>query len=374
MIHYPRGWGMASNTPFRLYKGQTFAGGVRVPFIISWPAGLAAGQRRHQYQYVTDLNATLIELAGVERPRERHGAPVKTIDGSSFVPVLREAIAPSSRFEQYAECGGNRGFYRDGWKLLTRHERGTPYSDQEWQLFDVRSDPTEITNVAADFPDKLRELADAWEAAAWANTVFPLPDPAGRRPRPEEAGQDEPVRLLPGTPTLERFRSSKLIALRSFTVDVELDHRTGDQGVLVSHGDQGGGYSIYLEDGRLRLAYNEYGQLKEVDGGVLAAGPHVVRLAAATRPNFRWDIGLTVDGSEAGHLEGVMMLMGLAPFEGINVGVDRRSPVHWGVYERHGAFPYSGALGTVTYTPGERGNFNPAAIAHATREATRMYE
>ncbi len=43
MAHDPEGWGMASNTPFRFYKGQTFAGGVRVPLLLSWPAGLAAG-------------------------------------------------------------------------------------------------------------------------------------------------------------------------------------------------------------------------------------------------------------------------------------------------------------------------------------------
>src|SRR6185437_7795962 len=64
-VHYPRGWGMASNTPFRLYKGNTFAGGVRVPFLISWPAGLLEPGIREHYQYVTDLHATLIDLAGV---------------------------------------------------------------------------------------------------------------------------------------------------------------------------------------------------------------------------------------------------------------------------------------------------------------------
>lgn len=69
---------------------------------------------------------------------------MKSIDGVSFRPVLCDAAAPDTHLEQYAECGGNRGFYRDGWKLLTRHQAGTPYSDQEWQLFDVRSDPTEI--------------------------------------------------------------------------------------------------------------------------------------------------------------------------------------------------------------------------------------
>jgi arylsulfatase A-like enzyme len=91
-VHYPRGWGMASNSPFRLYKGNTFAGGVRVPFLISWPAGLAERGIRSQYQYVTDLHATHIDLAGVARPAERHGQPVKDIDGVSFRSVLADAV------------------------------------------------------------------------------------------------------------------------------------------------------------------------------------------------------------------------------------------------------------------------------------------
>jgi arylsulfatase len=373
-IHYPRGWGMASNTPFRLYKSNTFAGGVRVPFILSWPAGLPERGVRSQYAYVTDLHATLLDLAGVERPRHRHGEVAKSIDGVSVVSVLRDADAPGPHREQYAESGGNRGYYRDGWKLLTRHQPGTPYADGEWQLFDVQRDPTEIDNVAAEFPEKVRELAEAWEAAAWANTVFPLPDRGPRPRRPEEDRLSQPVRLLPGTPTLERYRSARLIALRSFEVAIDVVYAVGDAGVLVAHGGQGGGYSVYIEDGRVRAAYNEYGDVKEIDGGVLSVGPHQVQLIARAHANFRWDLELRVDSRRVGGLDQVAMLLGLAPFEGISVGVDRRSPVHWGVYERHGAFAYRGELLGVTYAPGEQPAFDPALVARATREATRVYE
>jgi arylsulfatase A-like enzyme len=375
-IHYPRGWGMLSNTPFRLYKGNTFAGGVRVPFILSWPAGLGADGVRHQYQYVTDVCPTLLELAAVDRPDGRNGRPAKSIDGGSFVSVLRDAASDSTHFEQYAESGGNRGFYRDGWKLLTRHDAGASYDDREWQLYDVRRDPTEIYNLALELPDKLRELAAAWEAAAWANAVFPLPDVATgqARRRPAEAAFEQPVRLLLGTPTLERFRSSKLIALRSFDVEIELWHRVGDQGVLVAHGDQGGGYSVYVEDGRLQLAYNEYGDLKEADVGVLPPGRHMVHLSARAQSGFRWDLTLSAAGIVAARLEGVAMLLGLSPFEGIDVGIDRRSPVHWGIYERHGAFPYSGDLKQVTYIPGEKYGYDADLLGQATRESTRVYE
>jgi arylsulfatase A-like enzyme len=375
-VHYPRGWGMASNTPFRLYKGNTFAGGVRVPFLISWPTGLVDRGIRAQYQYVTDLHATLIDLAGVGRPAQRNGRPAQEIDGVSFRPVLSDASAPSTRFEQYSESRGNRGFYRDGWKLLTLHGPGTPYADQEWQLFDVRTDPTETTNVAAEYPDKVRELAAAWEAAAWANTVFPLPDAVGGpgRRRPEEDELSQPLRLLPGTPTLERFRASRLIALRSFDVAIECEYAPGDAGVLVAHGDQGGGYIVYVDAGHLHCAYNEYGALKELDCGVLAAGPRVIQLAARAQPDFRWDLTVAIDGLQVGSLTGVAMLLGLAPFEGIDVGIDRRSPVHWGIYERYGAFPYSGRLHSVTYTPGDRPSYDANLLAQATRASTRVYE
>jgi arylsulfatase len=371
---------MASNTPFRLYKGQTFAGGVRVPFVISWPAGLdaaTAGEVRHPYQYVADLLPTLLELAQVERPAERAGRPAQPIDGMSFAPVLHSVDASGTHYEQYAEHGGNRGFYRDGWKLLTLHRRGAPYDDQEWQLFDVRKDPTETTNVAAEFPEKVQELAAAWETAAWANTVFPLDDGSAylrRIRRPDEDAWHAPVRLLPGTPTLERSRASKLISLRSFAVEVRVTQRDGDQGVLVAHGDQGGGYSLYVEDGRLRFAYNEYGDLKEVDGGPVAPGSHVIGLDARAEPGFRWDFTLAVDGATVGTLSDAAMLLFLSPLEGIDVGIDRRSPVSWPLYERHGPFPYSGNLESVTYTPGAPAPYDPALMLRATRESTRTYE
>ena len=180
------------------------------------------------------------------------------------------------------------------------------------------------------------------------------------------------MRLLPGTPTLERYRSSKLTALRSFDVAIDVTHGADDAGVLVAHGDQGGGYSVYVEDGHLHLAYNEYGELKTVDGGPLAPGRTAVHLAAEALPDFRWRLRCPSTARRRARLDNVAMLLGLAPFEGIDVGIDRRSPVHWEVYERHGAFPYSGVLHAVTYTPGPRAAYHPLVVAEATRASTRI--
>ncbi|MFG3056874.1 arylsulfatase [Kitasatospora sp. NPDC048239] len=381
LVHYPRGWGMASNTPFRLYKGQTHAGGVRVPFVLSWPAGLprAEGDNgvRPQYQYVTDILPTLLELAGVQRPQERAGQPVQELDGVSFAPVLREPQAPSTHHEQYCEMTGNRSYYRDGWKLVTLHRFGTPYDDGEWALHDLRTDPTEIHDVSAEHPDIVKELAAAWEAAAWRDGVFPLSDGSGALAlrNPEDARLRRPVTLLAGTPELERYRSSRLVSFRSFAIEVELDrHGDADQGVLVSHGDQGGGYSLYVEDGRLRFAYNQYGELHEADGGPLAAGARRVTVEAAAVADLKWEFRLLVDGVEGGRLGPVHQLIGMAPFQGISVGVDRKSPVSWPVYERHRSFRYSGGLRSVTYVPGEPAPYDPETVAQALREAAAAFE
>ena len=60
-----------------------------------------------------------------------------------------------------------------------------------------------------------------------------------------------------------------------------------------------------------------------------------------------------MDGEQAAEAPGLVSLMAMAPFEGIDVGVDRRSPVSWDIYERYGPFPFTGTLESVTYRPGE---------------------
>ncbi|WP_255529537.1 sulfatase/phosphatase domain-containing protein [Planomonospora sp. ID67723] len=370
---------MASNTPFRLYKGTTHAGGVRVPFVLSWPAGPIEGRggTRTRYQYVTDVLPTLLDLAGISRPDRHRGEPVASLDGRTFADALGDPAAPSTHPEQYAEMTGNRAFYRDGWKLVTLHRPGRPHDEDPWELYDLRADPTETRDLAAERPDLVEELAAAWERAAGENQVFPLDDGTGylwtARP-PSEAAFAEPVVLLPGTPTLERYRAAQLVAFRDFRVDIRLTHGPGDQGVLVAHGDQGGGYCLYIEDGRVRLAYNEYGVLWEVAGEFVRPGARVVSLTAQALPGYRWDLAIEQDGVRTARLDSVQMLIGLAPMEGIDVGIDRRSPVSWSVYERHGAFPYGGDLISVTYLPGEPAGYDPKEVLTALRAAAEAYD
>ena len=378
LAHYPMGWAMVSNTPLRLYKINTHQGGHQVPFIVHWPAGLdVRGEIRTQYQHVTDLLPTLAELTGLTVPTEKGGRPLPEPAGASFAPALGDASVPSTHPEQYYEMIGHRGFYRDGWSAVTCRQPRTPFAEESWELHHLADDPTETRDLAAEQPDKLAELVDAWEEAAWANQVFPLDEGNSvkmiEKP-PWTAELATEVRLLPGTPTLERWRALQLIFQRPCTITVELDWQPGDQGVLVAHGDQGGGYSIYVEDGHGVFAFNGYGDMTVVDLGELAPGTREIVLEIDNPEPAVWDVRLSVDGRAAGEVKGLPQLFAIAPFEGVDVGIDRRSPVSWDVYERHGPFPYVGTLHAVTYRPGELVAHSGEAFLAMLKEAGTKYE
>jgi arylsulfatase len=252
---------------------------------------------------------------------------------------------------------GHRGYYDGDWEVVTRHQELTPFGDHEWELYNIAEDRTELRNLAAEQPERLAELAAGWEAAARANQVYPLDE--GSRYRyvvrpPYDEPLKDPVRIVAGTHTLERYRSQLLIQWRCFDVDVELEFASGDRGVLVAHGDQGGGYALYVDPGdQLVFVHNGYGAMTEVPCGTVADGARHIRLAVTAPGGWAWDVEVSVDGTVQGRHQGLAMLGAMAPFEGIDVGIDRRSPVSWDLSEREGTYAWTGNLIAVTYTPGE---------------------
>ena len=355
--HYPSGWAMVSGTPFRLYKINTHQGGHQVPLIISKGSGLPdGGGIRRQYQHVTDLLPTILDLVGVEMATSKGGRAVPAPAGASFTASMSDASATSTHPEQYYEQMGHRGMYRDGWSAVVCRKARTPFSEEVWELHNLVEDPTESRNLADEYPEKVAELVEAWERAAWANQVFPLDEGNNvknlLRP-PWNADTEAEARFRPGSPTTERYRSLQLVNSRSFEVEVSLEVADGDRGTLVAHGDQGGGYALYVVDGRLLLAWNGYGSMTEVDGGPLAAGTSSIILAVEAVGNLSVHVDLRVDETVVAGARDLPALTAIAPFQGIDVGIDRRSPVSWTIRERYGTFGWSGILHHVTYRPGE---------------------
>ncbi|HYI60791.1 MAG TPA: arylsulfatase [Acidimicrobiales bacterium] len=377
--HYPRGWAMAGNTPFRLYKINAHAGGHQVPLIVHGPVPGRAGELRHQYQYVTDVLPTLLELCGVAHPSAAGRGGARPVHGTSFVPVLADAGHPSTHPEQYTEMIGHRGYRRGGWEAVTLHQPLTPFDDGEWELYDVAADPTQVADRAGERPEVLADLRARWEEAAWENRVYPLDEGTALkyllRP-PRQAAYEQPVTLLPGTPTLERWRSLQLLFLRSVAVTIRVTVGPGDEGILVAHGDQGGGYAVWLDPEGLHVAHNDgCGTLRGIDAPRPAPGPREVVLRLDAPGGAVWHASLAVDGAVVGEgAEPWPCLYAMAPFEGIDVGIDRRSPVVWRLYQAHGPYPYTGALTSVTYQPGDRPPDAPAHLLPVLREMGLRYE
>ena len=167
---------------------------------------------------------------------------------------------------------------------------------------------------------------------------------------PTDALLETAVTLLPGTPTLERYRSLRLIAGRPFTIAVSAELDSDAEGVLVAHGGQESGYVLYVEDGSCTFAQNFFGEMSTISTPV-TPGATEVRVDVSL-DSGRWEV--TLRAGDAGATGSMPALRGMTPFEGVDVGVDRRSPVSWELYERRGAFPFSGTIHSVTYTPGTR--------------------
>lgn len=365
---YPAGWARVSNTPFRSFKSSSYEGGIHAPLVISWPNApteVNPGFRR-QFVFVSDLAPTILELAGVRSLTTRNGAPAVSMDGHSFVAALSNPDAPSRQL-QYFECVGTRALYRDGLKALSPVP---PTKDQgavggEWELYDLRVDPTEIYDLAAERPAAVHELAMQWRNEAWRNTVFPLDDDGSLHTvRPSsEANLSSPVELRPFRPPLERFRSSRLTVLRSFRVDIELRTSRTTHGVVLAHGDQGGGYQLAVHNGRLQLAYNAYGLMHRATSALLTDGIHTISLMVDEQEELRCSLIVHLDGQAVVTIAGVPMLLGMAPFTGISVGYDYGSPVDWDLYTQHGSYRINDdALLSLRYVPGKRSRYDATVV------------
>ena len=120
--HYPNGWAMAFNTPFKMWKRYEFEGGTADPCIVSWPAGMEArGELRTQYHHAIDLVPTVLDALGVTAPSSIKGTTQSHFDGVSMRYSFDDESAAGERTTQFYSMLGSRGIWHDGWKAVTTH-------------------------------------------------------------------------------------------------------------------------------------------------------------------------------------------------------------------------------------------------------------
>jgi arylsulfatase A-like enzyme len=169
---YP--WANLSNTPYRLFKVSTHAGGVNTPLVVHWPARIQArGDLRRHTGHLIDLMPTCLEAAGAAYPSARQGTAVTPMEGRSLVPAFDNE--PIARDAIYFEHEGNRAVIAGSHKLVSQGANGP------WELYDVEADRTELTDLAASKPDLVKALAARWDEWARRTAVLPRPS-AGDAP------------------------------------------------------------------------------------------------------------------------------------------------------------------------------------------------
>ena len=264
--HYPWGWALAGNTPFRRWKRYTFEGGVRDPFVLAGPGIGDRGALRHQYCHATDVLPTVLELCGIDLPDVVDGIGQMSFDGSTLVPTVLDPTAPDPHPVQYYECWGSRAIYRDGWKAVTNHVNQLTAAERErivgshdfatdrWELYDTRVDPTEIDDLADERPELLDELVQLWFAEADRNQVLPIDDGHMTRIRHMRAPWTAPrlaYQLRPGDKVHEVVGPNiaggfRMVAAFDGALPVV------ETAVLCEQGDWNSGWAWYLADGQSR--------------------------------------------------------------------------------------------------------------------------
>ncbi|WP_409332679.1 arylsulfatase [Trujillonella humicola] len=265
--HYPTGWAMAFNTPFKMWKRYSFNGGTSDPCIISWPAGIAArGEVRDQYHHAVDIVPTLLQCLGLEQPQSVRGVTQIPIQGVSMQGSFASASAPSGRQTQFYSMLGTRGIWHDGWKAVTTHPALSGwghYEQDTWELYHVDTDRSELHDLAAERPDKLAELIGLWFYEAGANQALPLDDRSAVEifltPRPQLIAARDRYVYRAGTAEIAEHIAVN-VRNRSFTVGAQVDlPAPGAEGVLFAHGSRFGGHALYIADNRLHYVNNFVG-------------------------------------------------------------------------------------------------------------------
>ena len=176
---YGPGWAQVGSTPHNMYKAFMYEGGIAVPAIFSLPEGRGQAAVSRAPAHVTDIAPTILELAGVERPGSSYrGREVALMQGTSMRPLLTgqsQTVHPV--FRRGWELNGRRAMRVGDWKIVQANK---PWGSGAWELYDLSRDRAELTDLAAQQPEKLKELLAEYERYTRENGVVDFEGLAAR--------------------------------------------------------------------------------------------------------------------------------------------------------------------------------------------------
>ncbi|KAA9111285.1 arylsulfatase [Microbacterium rhizomatis] len=367
--HCSAAWAWAGNTPFRWGKQvASHLGGTRNPMVVSWPAAITDhGGLRSQFGHVNDIGPTILEIAGIPEPLTVDGIVQTPMAGTSLAYSFHDADAPEQHTRQYFEIYGNRGMYQDGWWAACMLPRipwdATPATIRrfapdvfdpdalEWELYYLPDDFSQARNVAAEHPEKVRELEALWWEEAARNNALPMlagmsaffgvVPPLREQTRWTYWGadvQNSPAGIMP--PILNRSYS----ITAHVTVPPE-----GADGVLLAAFDHLGGFSLFAQNGLLRHTYSFMGveTYRQVSGVPIPSGAVAIRLdfdadAAVMAPPG--EVTLWIDGEVVGRgrMDRTVPIM-FNGYSGMDIGRDNGEVVDR-AYQHLAPFAWNGSI------------------------------
>ena len=300
--HMSAGWSWAFDTPFSWFKQNASAlGGVNQNMVVSWPARIKdKGALREQFVHVIDVVPTILEAAGIKAPLMVDGIKQAPIEGTSFAYTFdaKNAKAPQRHKTQYFEMMGQWALYDEGWFLSTKVNRApweafgpanpNPLDNQVLELFNLNTDFSQTTDLAAKNPQKVKEMKAKFIAEAKKHQVFPMDASVAARivaPRPNiTAGRSEFVYTRPMIGLPQGDSPFILNASYTFTADIEVP-QGGGEGMIVTSGGRFGGYGFYLLNGKPTFLWNMVNleRLKWQGSEALAPGRHTLEF------DFKYD-------------------------------------------------------------------------------------
>ena len=397
--HMAVAWTWAFDTPLSWTKQiASHFGGTRQGMAISWPKVIKdRGGVRNQFHHMIDIVPTILEATGIKAPDVVDGIPQKPIEGVSMMYTFdaKNANAPSTHTTQYFEMMGDHAIYHDGWIASTKVMRppwelaGTVSQDPAgfpYELYDLTKDWTQYDNVAAKYPEKLKELENLFWVEANKYQVLPLDSSVATRlvqPRPNlAAGRTEFTWSGEITGTPNGDAPSILDSSFNFKAEVDIP-QGGAEGMIVTQGGRFAGYGFYVLKGKPVFLYNFFDlqRVRWEGPDALSPGKHTLEfdfkydgLGAGTLAfNNTSGIGrggtgvLKVDGKEVArqNMEHSVPLI-MQWDENFDIGADTGTPV---ANDYQVPFRFTGKLDKLTLKI-DRPTLTPADIEKL-RQATR---
>jgi arylsulfatase A-like enzyme len=371
--HYSAAWAWASNTPFQWGKQVgSHLGGTRDPMVVHWPDRVTdPGALRSHFTHVIDIAPMILGVAGIPAPSTVDGIEQEPLHGFDFADSFTDAAAPEHHTQQYFETMGNRAMYKDGWWLAMKTERVPwvvtpdalkPYAPGVWdpdagpvELYYLPDDFTQANDVAEQHPEKVQELKDLfWQEAeryqvlpllATLSTFFGMLPPMSDQALYEFRGDVQNV--MPGM--IPRIYN------HSYSISADLVvPEGGAEGVIVAEADHLGGFTLYVQDGKLTHTYSMMGVFvfKQVAEEDLPSGEVRVRMefeADDAKPATGGEVTLFIDDRPVG--KGRMdhtVPIRFSAYAGMDIGRDNGGVVDRS-YEAKKPFAFTGAVKKVVF-------------------------